>query len=105
MGYSRGPSLLTILYLAVGVIITADHNYLQHFDHIQEVTPRQSSPWSPGAASLLPPESSAYSGAGAPFARPCTGQLLESVASTVVEDPRMGRKMAPSRTKASVSFA
>lgn len=44
MGYSRGSSLLTILYLAVGVIITADHNYLQHFGHIQEVTPRQSSP-------------------------------------------------------------
>ena len=56
---------MTILYLAVGVIIAADHNYLQHFDHIQEPARGSRRRWSPGAASLLPPESLAYSGAGA----------------------------------------
>jgi hypothetical protein len=37
MGYSRGPSLLTIAYLVVGVIIAAGHHYLQHVDHIKQV--------------------------------------------------------------------
>jgi hypothetical protein len=41
MGYSRGSSLIstliTIAYLAIGVIIAADHHYFQHVDHIKQV--------------------------------------------------------------------
>jgi hypothetical protein len=37
VGYSRGPSLLTIAYLLIGVIIAADHHYFQHVDHIKQI--------------------------------------------------------------------
>jgi hypothetical protein len=37
MGYGRGPSLLTIAYLAIGVIIAADHHYFHDVDRIKEV--------------------------------------------------------------------
>jgi hypothetical protein len=37
MGYGRGPSLLTIAYLAIGVIISADHHYFRDLDRIKEV--------------------------------------------------------------------
>jgi hypothetical protein len=30
--YRRGPSLLTIIYLVVGVFAAADHNYIKHDD-------------------------------------------------------------------------
>jgi len=35
--YRRGPSVLTIIYVAVGVIIAADHDYFRNVDHIKEV--------------------------------------------------------------------
>jgi hypothetical protein len=28
----RGPSILTIIYLAVGVIVASDHNYFESLD-------------------------------------------------------------------------
>jgi hypothetical protein len=28
----RGPSLLTIVYLAIGVIVASDHNYFESLD-------------------------------------------------------------------------
>lgn len=34
---SRGPSLLTILYVAVGVFIAADRNYFKNVDDIEAV--------------------------------------------------------------------
>ena len=37
MGYGRGPSLLTIAYLAIGVIIAGDHHYFHDVDRIKEV--------------------------------------------------------------------
>jgi len=33
----RGPSLLTIAYLAIGVIIAADHHYFHNVDHIKTI--------------------------------------------------------------------
>ena len=35
--FGRGPSLLTIAYLAIGVIIAADHKYFRDVDRIREV--------------------------------------------------------------------
>jgi hypothetical protein len=29
---SRGPSILTIIYLAIGVIVASDHNYFESLD-------------------------------------------------------------------------
>jgi len=37
MGYGRGPSLLTIIYLAVGAFIASDHHYFEHVNRIEEV--------------------------------------------------------------------
>ena len=32
-----GPSLLTLIYLLVGVVVAATHNYFQNVDTIREV--------------------------------------------------------------------
>jgi hypothetical protein len=37
MGYGRGPSLLTIIYLAVGAFVASDHNYFKGVNKIEEV--------------------------------------------------------------------
>jgi hypothetical protein len=34
---SGRPSLLTIVYLAIGAIIAADHNYFEHVERIKQV--------------------------------------------------------------------
>jgi len=34
---SRGPSLFTIAYLAIGVIVASDHHYFEHVNKIEEV--------------------------------------------------------------------
>jgi hypothetical protein len=31
-----GPSLLTIAYLAIGVIVAADHHFFRSLDHVKE---------------------------------------------------------------------
>jgi hypothetical protein len=37
VGYSRAPSLLTIAYVVIGLIVAADHHYFQHVDQIKQV--------------------------------------------------------------------
>jgi hypothetical protein len=37
MGYGRGPSLVTIIYLVVGAIVASDRNYFEHVNKIEEV--------------------------------------------------------------------
>ena len=37
MGYGRGPSLVTIIYLVVGAFIASDHGYFEHVNRIEEV--------------------------------------------------------------------
>ena len=37
MRYGRGPSLFTILWLIVGVIVASDHKYLKHLDDVDSV--------------------------------------------------------------------
>jgi hypothetical protein len=37
MGYGRGPSLLTIIYLVVGAIIASDRGYFENVNKIEEV--------------------------------------------------------------------
>jgi hypothetical protein len=37
MGYRRGPSLLTIIYIVIGVIVAANHHYFQHVHDIKQV--------------------------------------------------------------------
>jgi len=37
MGYRRGPSLLTIVYLAIGAFVAADRNYFENVDRIKDV--------------------------------------------------------------------
>ena len=37
MRYSRGPSLITIAYIVIGVIVASAHHYFQHVDHIKQV--------------------------------------------------------------------
>ena len=37
MGYRRGPSLLTIIYLAVGAFVASDHHYFENVNRIEEV--------------------------------------------------------------------
>ena len=36
-GVWAGPSLLTLIYLLVGVVVAATHNYFQNVDTIREV--------------------------------------------------------------------
>jgi hypothetical protein len=33
----RGPSLLTIIYLVVGVIVAANHHYFKNIDDVESV--------------------------------------------------------------------
>ena len=35
--YRRGPSILTILYIAIGVYVAADHRYFKHVDDIEAI--------------------------------------------------------------------
>ena len=35
--FGRGPSLLTIAYVVVGVIVANAHHYLEHVDKIKQV--------------------------------------------------------------------
>jgi hypothetical protein len=37
MGSRGGPSLLTIVYLAVGAFVASDHHYFEHVDRIKQV--------------------------------------------------------------------
>jgi hypothetical protein len=37
MSRRRGPSLLTIIYLVVGVIVASNHHYFRHLDGVEEV--------------------------------------------------------------------
>ena len=37
MGYGRGPSLLTIIYLVIGAFVASDHHYFEHVNKIEEV--------------------------------------------------------------------
>ena len=33
----RGPSLLTIIYLVVGVIVASNHHYFEHLDGVKPI--------------------------------------------------------------------
>jgi hypothetical protein len=35
--YSRGPSLLTIIYIVIGIFVAADHNYFVDVNKAEEV--------------------------------------------------------------------
>jgi len=35
--YRRGPSILTILYIAIGVYVAADHRYFKNIDDIESI--------------------------------------------------------------------
>lgn len=35
--YRRGPSLLTIIYVVIGVFVAADHKYLKNIDDLEAV--------------------------------------------------------------------
>lgn len=35
--FRRRPSLLTILYIAIGVFVAADHKYLKNIDDVEAV--------------------------------------------------------------------
>jgi hypothetical protein len=35
--YGRGPSLLSIVYIVIGVIVANAHNYFEHVDKIKQV--------------------------------------------------------------------
>ena len=35
--FRRGPSLLTILYIVVGVVVAAENNYLKNIDDVEAV--------------------------------------------------------------------
>ncbi len=37
MYYRRGPSLLTILYLVIGVIVASNHHYFKHLGSVKAV--------------------------------------------------------------------
>jgi hypothetical protein len=37
MRYGRGPSLFTILWIVVGVIVAADHKYLKNINDVEAV--------------------------------------------------------------------
>ena len=37
MGYGRGPSLFTIIYLAVGAFVASDYDYFKGVNKIEEV--------------------------------------------------------------------
>jgi hypothetical protein len=35
--YRRGPSLLGILYIVIGVFVAIDHRYLKNIDNLEQV--------------------------------------------------------------------
>jgi hypothetical protein len=35
--YRRGPGILTILYIAIGVYVAADHRYLKNIDDVESI--------------------------------------------------------------------
>lgn len=35
--FRRGPSLLTIIYLIIGVVVAAENNYLKNIDDIEAI--------------------------------------------------------------------
>jgi hypothetical protein len=35
--FRRGPSLLTIVYIAIGIFVAADHKYFKNVDDIESV--------------------------------------------------------------------
>jgi hypothetical protein len=35
--YRRGPSLLGILYIVIGVFVAIDHKYLKNIDNLEQV--------------------------------------------------------------------
>jgi hypothetical protein len=35
--YRRGPSILTVLYVAIGVFVAADHKYLKNIEDVEAV--------------------------------------------------------------------
>jgi hypothetical protein len=37
MFYRRGPSLLGILYIIIGVFVAIDHKYLKNIDNLEQV--------------------------------------------------------------------
>ncbi len=37
MRYGRGPSLFTILWIVVGIIVAADNKYLKNIDDVEAV--------------------------------------------------------------------
>ena len=37
MYYRRGPSLLTLIYLAIGVFVAADNKYFKNVDDVEAV--------------------------------------------------------------------
>jgi hypothetical protein len=37
MRYGRGPSLFSILWIVVGVIVAADHKYLKNINDVESV--------------------------------------------------------------------
>jgi hypothetical protein len=37
MGYGRGPSLVTIIYLVVGAFVASDYDYFKGVNKIEEV--------------------------------------------------------------------
>jgi len=52
MGYGRGPSLLTIVYLVIGAFIASDHNYFEHVNKIERSLRRRSPSCSGRSCSL-----------------------------------------------------
>jgi hypothetical protein len=37
MYYRRGPSILGIIYIAIGIFVAADHNYFKNIESVEDV--------------------------------------------------------------------
>jgi hypothetical protein len=37
MYYRRGPSILAIIYIVIGIFVAADHNYFKNIESIEDV--------------------------------------------------------------------
>jgi hypothetical protein len=35
--FNRGPSLLTIIYIVIGIFVASDHHYLSHLSSVERV--------------------------------------------------------------------
>jgi hypothetical protein len=35
--FNRGPSLLTIIYIVIGIFVASDHHYLSHLNSVERV--------------------------------------------------------------------